>query len=174
MTKYTEQFKLAVVEQYLTGAAGFVTVAHQHSLGYSMVNRWVNLYRAHGLDGLKKKFSHYSAEFKLSVLKHMWDNELSYGQVTATFNIRNAGIVSVWERRYRSGGVAALMPCAKGRPKKMPTPPAKPMPPPDDENRPRDELLAELNYLRMENAYLKKLQALVQAQQKATPPKKRK
>ena len=48
------------------------------------------------------------------------------------------------------------------------------MPPPDDENRPRDELLAELNYLRMENAYLKKLQALVQAQQKATPPKKRK
>ena len=95
MTKYTEQFKLAVVEQYLTGAAGFVTVAHQHSLGHSLVNRWVNLYRAHGLDGLKKKFSHYSAEFKLSVLKHMWDNELSFSQVTASFNIRNPGIGSV-------------------------------------------------------------------------------
>jgi len=59
MTKYTEQFKLAVVEQYLTGAAGFKTVAHQLDLDHSMVGRWVNGYRAHGLDGLKKKYSHY-------------------------------------------------------------------------------------------------------------------
>jgi hypothetical protein len=36
------------------------------------------------------------------------------------------------------------------------------------------ELLVELQNLRMENAYLKKLRALVQAQQKATPLKKRK
>ncbi|NRQ13810.1 hypothetical protein BHMPCIPO_05110 [Ensifer sesbaniae] len=36
--------------------------------------------------------------------------------------------------------------------------------------RAREELLAELNYLRMENAYLKKLEALTREQ----APKKRK
>ncbi|ONQ81515.1 transposase, partial [Burkholderia cenocepacia] len=40
------------------------------------------------------------------------------------------------------------------------------------DTRTREDLLQELNYLRMENAYLKKLRALVQAQ--AVPRKKRK
>ena len=56
----------------------------------------------------------------------------------------------------------------------MAVPTEKPDTPSDDEKRSREELLAELDYLRMENAYLKKLQALVQARPKPTPPKKRK
>lgn len=43
-----------------------------------------------------------------------------------------------------------------------------------DGTRSQEDLLAELAYLRMENAYLKKLQALVQARPKQVPPKKRK
>ena len=174
MSKHSEQFKLSVVQQYLAGPAGFKTVARQHGLKHAMVRNWVGWYRAHGTDGLKKKFSHYSAEFKLSVLKHMWENELSYGQTAAVFNIRSPGVLSVWERGYRSGGTDALVARPRGRPKQMAAPPTKPESPLDDENRPREELLTELNHLRMENAYLKKLRALVQAQQKATPPKKRK
>jgi transposase len=56
----------------------------------------------------------------------------------------------------------------------MAVPTAKPDTPPDNEHRSRDELLAELDYLRMENAYLKKLQALVQARPQQAPRKKRK
>jgi transposase len=56
----------------------------------------------------------------------------------------------------------------------MTAPTTRPTPSDDDEKRSREELLAELQHLRMENAYLKKLRALVQAQQKATPPKKHK
>jgi transposase len=56
----------------------------------------------------------------------------------------------------------------------MAAPTTKPEPKGDDEKRTREDLLVELQHLRMENAYLKKLRALVQAQQKATPPKKRK
>jgi transposase len=46
----------------------------------------------------------------------------------------------------------------------------------DDETRTREELLAEVNFLRMENAYLKKLKALVQQQRErqTTARKKRK
>lgn len=56
----------------------------------------------------------------------------------------------------------------------MATPTTKPETIPDDDKRSREDLVAELNHLRMENAYLKKLRALIQAKQKATPPKKRK
>jgi transposase len=38
-------------------------------------------------------------------------------------------------------------------------------PPPEDKTRTREELLDELQQLRMENAYLKKLEALAQANQ---------
>jgi transposase len=174
MSKYSEEFKLSVVQQYLAGVGGFKAIAHQHGLCHSMVRRWVAWYQAHGTEGLKKKFTHYSAEFKLSLLQRIRSDELSYGQAATTFNIRNPGVLGVWERDYRNGGIDALRSRPKGRSRQMTAPTTKPEPKPDDENRSRDELLAELNHLRMENAYLKKLRALVQAQQKATPPAKRK
>jgi transposase len=176
MSKYSEEFKLSVVQQYLGGVGGFKAIARQHGLCHSVVRRWVLWYQAYGTEGLKKKFTHYSAEFKLSVLQRIWDDELSYGQAAIAFDIRNPGVLGVWERVYRSGGIDALRSRPKGKPRQMTIAIAKPepKPKPDDENRSHDELLAELNHLRMENAYLKKLRALVQAQQKATPPKKRK
>ncbi len=177
MAKHTTQFKLDVVQQYLNGTAGYKLVAGRHALDHELVRRWVGLYRLHGAAGLEKKFSHYSAEFKLSVLRHMWDNELSCGQTAALFNIRSQGSISVWERWYHSGGINALMPRQRGKPKKMPDsqPPKKQLSL-NDETRTREELLAEVSYLRMENAYLKKLKALVQSQQQlpATAHKKRK
>lgn len=174
MTKYSEQFKLKIVQEYLDGTEGSNTLGKQYGVPRSMIKKWVQLYQAHGVDGLKKKLSSYSAEFKLSVLKHMWDNALSFGQTAATFNIRHHAIIGVWERSYRDGGFGALVQRPRGRPKQMPPATTKPEPSPDDEKRTREELLAELNQLRMENAYLKKLRALVQAKQKATPPTKRK
>jgi transposase len=56
----------------------------------------------------------------------------------------------------------------------MPAAPSQPELKPDDDKRSREDLQAELDYLRMENAYLKKLQALVQARQSQPLPKKRK
>lgn len=174
MSKYTEQFKLAVVEQYLTGLAGFKALGQQHGVSPSNVRKWVDCYRLHGVSALQKKFTHYSAAFKLSVLQHMWAQSLSYGQTAAVFDIRSHAMVGQWERLYHSGGIDALKPRPRGRPKTMPVPRTPPPPSPDDQTRTRDELLAELNYLRMENAYLKKLEALIQAQKKSALSKPRK
>lgn len=177
MSKYTEQFKLAVVEQYLAGASGFQFLAKQHGVPSSMVRKWVGLFRQHGVEGLRKKFSHYDADFKLSVLRHMWANELSYGETAAVFNIRHHAVVGVWERCYHTGGIDALVPRRRGKPTKMPSPQdTKPPLPADDSEHTHEQLVAEVNQLRMEVAYLKKLQALVQSQQlqRATARKKRK
>jgi transposase len=174
MTKYDEQFKLKIVQEYISGVGGSDTLGKRYGVPRSLIKLWTELYRVHGRDGINKKYSSYDAEFKLSVLQHMWDNGLSFGQTAAAFNIRNRAVVAIWERSYREGGFDALIPRPRGRPKQMSAPTTKPEPSPDDEKRTREELLAELNQLRMENAYLKKLRALVQAKQKAAPPTKRK
>ena len=175
MTKYSEQFKLAVVQEYLSDSSdGYLAIARRHGLtSHSMVERWVLAYRHHGEAGLSKKSSRYSVEFKLSVLQHMWDNQLSITQAAARFDIRNHAMVGIWERAYRDDGVEALASRPRGRPKPVATA-VKPDSPPDDDKRSREELLAEVNQLRMELAYLKKLEALVQARPKQAPKKKRK
>jgi len=174
MTKYDERFKLKVVQEYLGKQTGSKALAKKYGCQRSSVEHWVSLYRVHGRGGLRKKHDSYSAQFKLSVLQHMWENELSFGQTAAVFNIRNHAAVGIWERMYREGGFDALIPRPRGRSKQMPAPITKPETSSDDEKRTRDELVAELNQLRMENAYLKKLQALVQARQQQTSSKKRK
>jgi transposase len=83
-------------------------------------------------------------------------------------------MVGQWDRSYHDGGLPALIPRTRGRPKKMPQNPNPKPPPKDDQTRTREELLAEVEYLRMENAYLKKLDALIQAQKNATLRKPRK
>ncbi|MFP3588694.1 hypothetical protein SCB29_34500 [Paraburkholderia sp. SIMBA_055] len=56
----------------------------------------------------------------------------------------------------------------------MPKPPTSKKKPAADEDRSREDLLAEVEQLRMENEYLKKLDALVRAKTKTARQKKRK
>lgn len=176
MTKYSEQFKLSVVQRYLSEPHGFRAVANEFAVGVAMVKRWVRFYRAHGLEGLSAKSpTHYDVEFKLNVLRHMWDNRLSCAQAAAVFNVRGQCNVANWQRKYRAGGTGALLPASAQMPRKLPE--QAPVPPevPPDDPRSREQLLEQIQDLQMEVAYLKKLRALIQSQQaKPAPRKKRK
>lgn len=175
MGKYTAEFKLSVVQKYLEGSMGYRLLAEHFDIrNHSLIERWVGFYRLHGEEGLRAKRTSYCAQFKLSVLKHMWDNSLSKGHTAAIFNIRRHATVGDWERAYYAGGVDALEPCPRGSPRMQPVP-DKPEDAKTEDSRTREELVAEVAYLRAEVAYLKKLDALVRSQkQSATPRKKRK
>ncbi|WP_244147848.1 IS3 family transposase [Vreelandella zhanjiangensis] len=160
MAKHNEAFKLLVVQSYAEGPQGYKSLARQYGLGPTTVRRWVKHYEQHGLSGLQKKFSHYSAEFKLAVLQQMRQEELSALQATTLFDIRGGtGVVRRWKSQYHEGGFQALEPKARGRPTKMPTtePPKPPLPLPEKSS--LEQLLQENEYLRAEVAYLKKLRA---------------
>ena len=175
MSKYTEQFKHMVVQEYLAGGGGYQALSRRHGMASrSLVERWVTAYRLHGNAGLSKKRNRYDGDFKLSVLQHMWENRLSITESAAKFDIRRHSTVGEWERAYREGGVEALALPLTIRVKKIVIPTTKPAEPVGEDKRSREELLVELNYLRMENAVLKKLEALAQAPQKSGAPKKRK
>lgn len=168
--RYDEWFKLLVAQQCLHEDTSLREVARQHGLDHSLVRQWRDSYLQHGVTGLRKKYTHRSAAFKREVLERMWRDGLSWRQTAALFDIRERSAIGRWERQYHSGGLTALEPNRKGRrpmAEKPPTPP-----PPPDEERSQEELLKELAYLRAENAYLKKLDALIREKRAVTRGKK--
>jgi transposase len=174
MSKYTAQFKARIVRQYLRSRKGYRLLSQEHGVDEPTIRKWVGQYRYHGLAGLKKKFSHYDAPFKLRVLQHMWKNEMSCRETALVFDIRNANCLRDWERRYHGGGIDALKSRPRGRPTNMPEPfVPKPQSTEESDARSREELLDEIESLRAEVAYLKKLEALVQAKKQAQQKKRK-
>jgi transposase len=163
MYRYSAAFKIRIAKAYLGGGIGHKALAGKHGIDFAKVRLWAKLYEAHGTRGLARKYGFYSVTFKLSVLRRMWAERLSYYDTAAIFNIRNRSCLATWERLYREGGVKALEPHKRGRPKAVTDPKEKPPSQRSDAERSQEELIAELNQLRMENAYLKKLDALVRA-----------
>ncbi|HCD45955.1 MAG TPA: transposase, partial [Lachnoclostridium sp.] len=98
--------------------------------------------------------------FKLKVVEYMHDNHLSIRSTAKHFNIPQHYTVSRWERIYYEEGPAALLEERRGRGSSM----AKKK----NNNKntlnkeAKEDLIAEVQRLRMENDYLKKLNALVQ------------
>ena len=171
--KHTEQFKLSVVQRYLDGTDGFRQVSRHYDVSAALVRAWVARFRLHGIAGLAAgRRQPYTPGFKLSVLQHMWDNGLSYRQTAAVFNLPNSSHIGEWERRYQSGGADGLRRRPRSTTIKMKAPTRKPSPSAPDDERTREDLLKELNHLRMENAVLKKLKALREAPSAAAKKRK--
>lgn len=175
MAKYDERFKLRVVQQYLSGQEGTQRLGQRYGVSDGQLRRWVASYRQHGIEGLRRKGASYTASFKFRVLKRMWGAQWSVEQTAAVFDIRSPWHIGKWERQYHEGGLSALEPKPRGGPKKMPAPESpKPLPSACEDMRSREELLEEVKYLRAEVAYLKKLDALLQAKKQGAQKKKRK
>ena len=90
----------------------------------------------------------------------MRENHLSLFETAVKFGISNDSVVLAWDRLYESEGASALYRDNRGKMKKprkyKQSTGAKSGKPTED------NLLEELEYLRAENAYLKKLRVLVE------------
>ena len=101
----------------------------------------------------------YTGEFKEKVVETMQQEGLSYREAARQFEISDHKRVAAWERIYleegseglyieRRGRTSAASGTKKGRPPKL-------------DKKVEEDLIAEVQRLRAENAYLKKLNALV-------------
>lgn len=166
--KYSEQTRLAAVLAYLDGSGGLKAVAQAHDVDVTALRKWIADYREHGVaavrdrNGIRRR---YSPEFKVAVLRRVREEGLSHRQAGALFDIRRFNAIAEWEQRYAEGGISALVDkrrkdgvlkasqnTTQGEPEST-----------NGDTRSRADLLAELNRLRAENAYLKKLDALALA-----------
>ena len=167
--KYSDEFRLNVVMEYLAGMnGGFEKLSKKYGMACSHLKRWVHLYEKHGVEGLKKATGTYSSEFKVHVVEYMHAKNMTLNETAQYFCIPSNQTVAKWERIYYEEGPEALFEERRGRSnmgKQRSSKPKKNV----NEN---EDLLAEVQRLRMENEYLKKLNALVLEREKSEQKKK--
>lgn len=158
MSKYSFEERLEAVLRVVNDGMSCRASAKILGVTYSVVEKWVGLYKAHGSDALKNGGASYTGEFKTKVVQYMHANSLSYRATAAIFCIKNQSHVAKWERTYYEEGPEALYRDNRGQSRKMSSNKLKKTMNKETE----EDLIAEVQRLRMENEYLKKLNALVQ------------
>ena len=172
MSKYSFEFKLKIVLQYLEGKVGYKSLGNIYGVDKRDLRSWVALYRQHGASSLAKRHTNYSVDFKLTVLKKILKENWSIQQVSAYFNIPSPSLVGVWLRLYNQDGVTALKPKPKGsRPMKRISKDIQTILKKPINELSHEELLQRVHYVEVENAYLKKLEALAQQKDLANKAK---
>lgn len=172
--KHSPEFKLHCVRQMLEQYRSAKSLSNEYGITYSLFEDWLRLYEYHGASGLlpRKGKRVFIPSFKLSVLTAIREEKLSLREAVLRFELSSDAGILEWQKRFDKFGLAGLNPRPKGR-----------LPMADKENqankrKPRksdkpltreEELLRENEYLRAENALLKKLQALVQPENKRKP-----
>ena len=176
MSKYSKYFKLDVINTYLSRQDSQRQVADAFGICPRQLRDWLSIYNRYGAAALAPGQQHrvYSIDFKLAVLNYKRRYQASSAEVALRFQMPSSSTIWVWEQRYNQGGATALT-NRPGRPAmKKPTKPTDPQiaNKPWAELTPK-ELLREIEYLQAENAYLKKLDALIQEETLAQTSKQR-
>jgi len=166
---FSYEEKVKVVKLVKDGHLSYLKAGKTIGVSKTVVLGWVKLVEKHGFEALKEKTSRktYPGKFKLNVIEYMHDNHLSCYTAAAKFNIARTQIQR-WERIYYEEGAEALLQERRGKTKKMEQ---KSSDKSFNEDVQKD-LITEVQQLRMENEYLKKLNALVQKRKKLKNGKK--
>ena len=162
MEKYTDEYRLAAVKAYVDGTMGYRRVSAEFNVDISQLRQWVCVYQIHGVVRLGKRGRRYDEDFKCKVIEYKRKHHLSVRQTVAHFGLPNTSQVSIWERWYdhRLGEDALINAKRKALVIMSKQPKAPASEETKDSEKTREQLLAELEYLRMENAYLKEWEAL--------------
>ena len=169
MSKYSHKFKLEVVKYCLENHTSFYEAAKHFGIpNKSPVQKWVRKFQENGTSGLIRNYHKYDGNFKKDVVEYMHANHLSLLETAIKFNLAGDYVVAKWERIYYEEGPQALYEERRGRKKDMNSKPRKKKLSKEME----EDLIAENERLRMENEYLKKLNALVQERIKRENKKK--
>ena len=150
MSKFSKAEKLQMVSEYQQEHCSLTWIAKSHKISESYLREILKRYQAEGEAGIGtgqqgKAKGRYTGSFKLSAVKERVDSG-------------NHVVIQKWERIYLSQGEEGLLCEQRGRTTKEASPKVgrpkkKPLTPVDE------DLIAEVQRLRMENEYLKKLQA---------------
>ena len=119
---------------------------------------WI-LYQLHGTSVLQRKqYAQTSGELKQEIVLDIEKNHLTLVQASLKYGVCTSRL-EVWNKIYREQGIDALLTTKKrGRPPGMGRPRKKTF----EEMTELERLREEVEYLRTENALLKKVKALVE------------
>jgi len=163
--RYSKEYKLECIRMYKAGEK----IEHPGGCTYQTfihkVRNWVKIYAALGEAGLEHRTTKRTWQDKMKMIERVLDGE-SFNEV-ALSNGFQSSLLSKWYKIYQRSGVDGLKLDNRGRSPKMNK---KPKPP--NQPKTQKDLEQELEELRAENEYLKKLRALVQKRKDRQPKKK--
>ena len=122
----------------------------------------------------KKKQKNYSAEFKIRVIMEMREHHLGYSEAARKYGIANKSMggaintIQKWERIFLEEGAEGLMKERRGKNNTS----GKSGRLPKLDRKVEEDLIAENQRLKMEIEYLKKLSALVLAEEQKNGKKR--
>ncbi len=168
-SKYNYKQKVLTVRSIISGRELVSSAARRLGCRKNTIVRWIRQYKQHGTNGLKLRNGSYEGRFKLQVVRYKLRKGLSLMETAVHFKIPNEYVVISWLKKYEQQGAAGLLKeTPRGRKKTVMTKRAKKKTAGSSDT--KDEKLValrkEVEYLRAENAFLKKLDALIQ-QEKA-------
>lgn len=163
--RYTKEFKLECIRKYKAGEHIDDPGGCKHKTFQHKVRIWSRIYESLGEIGLEHKKPKRTWQDKMNMIQRVLNGE-SISEV-AYSNGTQDSLLSKWFKIYQESGIDGLKLDKRGRPPKM----AK-RPKTSNGTKTKEELEKELEYLRAENEYLKKLSALVQKRKGRQPKKK--
>lgn len=149
MVKYSLELKLEIINRYFNNEGGYLQLARKYDISTSIIRGWVKKYQYHGIDGLTKKRRTFNGYFKVNVLNYIEEHGLSPREATAKFNLGSHETVKQWQLIRKTQGDLAFFKEKRGRNSMASNK--------DISNEPLED---EVQRLRLENAYLKKLISL--------------
>lgn len=178
MQKYTKEFKIKIMMEYLSGETGGHRALAKNTIFLKVLfEGWIVKYNSGGFANLTKKKNNnkYTNEFKLSVIQYRKIYTTSLRQTAEYFNIVNGSMIYRWEKAYQKSGLSGLED-NRGRPKKDMSKTDKKSknikPIKESEREELIRLREENKYLKMQILFEKKFQALL-LEEEAEARKKR-
>jgi transposase len=162
MTKYNYELRVTVVKEIDEGGS-IRGAARKYGIARTVVQGWYKRYQLDGIKGLIETRQKYSADFKLAAVEYLLTHDVSLDKAAAILGIPNLATLWAWEKSFLAEGAAGLQDTRKGRPPRMPKKPRKSSKPMSK----KEHYEARIKELEMENAYLKKLNALVAEREKS-------
>ena len=168
--RWTKEEKLKMVLEYKNNGFTPIVGGCSRKTMHDRIRKWTKVYDLYGENGLEHRSRHWTYEDKMKAVRRVLDGE-SYHGVARSLGMSTETQVSTWHRKYLELGCDGLKLDCRGRKRKMGNKPTKPS---KSKSQAEEivELRKRLEYLEAENAYLKKLAALVQ-QRKAQEQKKK-
>jgi transposase len=137
---------------------GSTTIGKMLNVGDDQICSWLSRYHSQGVDSYERRpYTLLNPEQKELIVREVLGKLLSCGQASQKYGVSKSA-VTCWVTIVRRRGYEALSEISKrGHPPKAMGRPKKKEPQTEQE-----KMEEELRYLRAENAYLKKLRALVE------------
>ncbi|CBL92465.1 hypothetical protein GCM10025878_00550 [Leuconostoc gasicomitatum] len=150
MSKYSNEFKLMVVKEWLSGAKGSTELVQKYGIGSDyMIREWRDEYFLTGSIG-STNHKTYTPEFKMQVINYYLSGH-SCSETSRHFAVFPGTTIANWLSAYRIFGYNGLKPKPKGR---QPTMGRKRIRPLTPEQQELADLKQENYQLSMENAVL--------------------